>query len=55
MFKARMQHAGAVVVSHSMDQVRKLCDTAAVLENGQLIYYEDIEKAIAHHNRNMAG
>ncbi|MBY6127073.1 ABC transporter ATP-binding protein [Roseovarius atlanticus] len=53
MFKARMEHAGAVVVSHSMEQIRKLCDAAAVLEDGQLSYYEDIEQAIAHHNRNM--
>jgi capsular polysaccharide transport system ATP-binding protein len=53
MFKARMKHAGAVVVSHSMGQVRDLCDAAAVLESGQLTYYDDVEAAILHHNRNM--
>jgi capsular polysaccharide transport system ATP-binding protein len=53
MFKARMKHAGAVVVSHSMGQVRDLCDAAAVLESGQLTYYDDVEAAILHHNSNM--
>ena len=55
IFKARMEHAGAVVVSHSMAQIRDLCDAAAVLENGQLTYYDDVDAAIAHHNRNMTG
>lgn len=54
LFTARMETAGAVVVSHSMSQVRQLCDAGAVLENGRLTYYEDLEEAIAHHERNMA-
>jgi len=53
VFAARMQHAGAVVVSHGMTQIREMCDAAAVLENGQLQYYEDVDEAIAHHERNM--
>ena len=54
VFKARMRNAGAVVVTHAMDQVRELCDAAAVLENGKLTYYDRVDPAIAHHNRNMA-
>ena len=54
VFRARMRQAGAVVVSHTMEQVRQLCDVGAVLENGELVYYDDLEAAIAHHNRNMA-
>jgi capsular polysaccharide transport system ATP-binding protein len=53
LFKARMQQAGAVMVTHSMAQVREMCTAAAVLEHGKLIYYDDIDAAIAHHNRNM--
>lgn len=53
LFSARMETAGAVVVSHSMGTVRDMCDTGAVLEDGKLIYYEDIEEAIEHHERNM--
>lgn len=53
VFRARMENAGAVVVSHSMRQVEELCDSAAVLENGKLHYYDDVKDGIAHHNRNM--
>jgi len=55
VFRARMKTAGAFVVSHSMGMIRDLCDVAVVLENGQLYYYEDMEAAITHHNRNMLG
>jgi capsular polysaccharide transport system ATP-binding protein len=53
LFQERMKHAGAVVVTHSMRQVRRLCTAGAVLENGELTYFEDIEDAIAQHQRNM--
>lgn len=53
LFKARMQTAGAFVVSHSMRMVRDLCQAGAVLENGRMHYYEDIETAIAHHEANL--
>lgn len=53
MFKDRMSDAGAVFVSHSMEQVREMCDVGIVLENGRLSYYDDIGDAIAHHERNM--
>lgn len=55
LFKARMAHSGAVVVSHGMGLVRDLCDAAAVLENGRLVYYDDVEAAIEQHERNMRG
>jgi capsular polysaccharide transport system ATP-binding protein len=53
VFKARMENAGAFVVSHSMRMVRTLCQAGAVLEDGNLTFYDDIEAAIAHHERNM--
>ena len=53
LFEARMANAGAVVVSHGMALIRRLCTSAAVLENGELTYYEDVEEAIAQHQRNM--
>lgn len=55
VFRARMERAGAVVVTHSMEQVRQFCDAGAVLEAGRLVYYDDVEAAITHHNRNMGG
>ncbi len=53
LFRDRMQSAGAVMVSHSMGQVRRMCDAGAVLEHGKLIYYDDLDEAIEHHQRNM--
>lgn len=55
VFRERMREAGAVMVSHSMGQVRQTCDGGAVLENGRLTYYDNVEEAIAHHERNMRG
>ena len=54
LFKARMEHAGAIVVSHSTSLVRQLCDAAVILENGDVTYYDDIEAALAQHDSNMA-
>uniref|UniRef100_UPI004047EF2F ABC transporter ATP-binding protein n=1 Tax=Yoonia sp. TaxID=2212373 RepID=UPI004047EF2F len=53
VFLERLKTSGAVVITHSMLQVRKICDTGAVLENGNLYYYENLEEAIAHHHDNM--
>lgn len=49
LFKERMKTSGAVVVSHSLSMIRKLCQSGAVLEAGQLYYYESIEDAIQHY------
>ena len=53
IFKARMQHSSAIVVTHSRKEVRNLCNAGAVLENGAITYYDDVEEAIAAHLANM--
>jgi capsular polysaccharide transport system ATP-binding protein len=53
VFEARMRHAGAIVVTHSTIQLRKLCQAGAVLENGRLRYFDNVEDAIALHHANM--
>jgi len=53
VFNARMRNAGAIVVTHSVGQVREMCQAVAVLENGKLHYYDNLDAGIAHHNRNM--
>jgi capsular polysaccharide transport system ATP-binding protein len=53
VFRDRMQQSSAVFVSHSMPQVREVCDAAVVLENGSMRYYGDLEQGIAQHERNM--
>lgn len=55
VFKDRMRHAGAIYVSHSTSLIRQMCQAGAVLENGRLTYFDDIEEAIAQHNQNMVG
>lgn len=53
VFLDRIGSRSAIYVSHSTTQIRKVCKAGAVLENGVLIYYQDVEEAIAHHDRNM--
>lgn len=50
----RRQKAGAIVVSHSTPMIRRICDMGAVLENGRLQVYEDLEEALERHERNLA-
>lgn len=54
LFKGRTRHAGAIMVSHSTGMIRELCECGAVLEEGKLTYYDDLEEAIARHQQNMA-
>ena len=54
LFADRMRNSGALMVSHSMGQVRQMCDAGAVLEDGKLIYYDDLDEAIEVHQANMA-
>lgn len=53
VFNERLKTSGAVVVTHSTRQVKKLCNAAAVLEDGQMTYYDDVDEALHHHHRNM--
>lgn len=47
VFTDRMKNASSIVVSHSMGFIRKTCTMGAVLERGELSFFEDIEDAIA--------
>jgi len=53
VFAETLKESGAVFVSHSVGQIRKLCDAGAVLDNGVLTYYPDVEEAIEAHEANM--
>jgi capsular polysaccharide transport system ATP-binding protein len=46
IFEAKRKHASLVVVSHSIGTVRSLCDMGAVLSQGELRLYDDLEDAI---------
>lgn len=45
--------ACAIAVTHSTAQLRKLCQAGAVLENGKLTYFDDVEDAVHQHQFNM--
>ena len=49
----RLETASAIVVSHSLSGLRRLCISGAVLENGKLTYYPRLNDAIAQHLINM--
>lgn len=53
VFKDRMSTSSAIVVTHSIAEIRNLCDYGAVLENGELTFFDDLEEAIARHGANM--
>lgn len=53
VFVDRMKHSSAIMVNHSMPQVREFCNAGLVLENGHLEYFEDLEEAIALHQEIM--
>lgn len=53
VFHARLKSAGAVVVSHSLGLVKEICNSGAVLEDGNLTLFEDVEDAIKQHEANM--
>jgi capsular polysaccharide transport system ATP-binding protein len=49
-FAARLRNAGLIIVTHQPSLVRQLCTRAAVLDQGTLTFYEDIDEALATYN-----
>jgi capsular polysaccharide transport system ATP-binding protein len=49
VFRERLRTSGAIVVSHTMGLVRRICDCGAVLEDGRLTWHDDVGDAIRHH------
>jgi capsular polysaccharide transport system ATP-binding protein len=49
-FGARLQQSGLILVTHSPSLVRQLCTRAAVLDQGTLTSYEDLDEALATYN-----
>lgn len=54
LFAERMSKSGAVMVTHTMGQVRRLCNYVGVLHQGKLHFYNDVEEGIAFHQEMMA-
>ena len=55
VFDERMSNAGSIFVSHSPSLIKAMCTSGAVLENGTLTYFDDVNDALDQHARNMLG
>lgn len=55
VFMDRMQDSSAILVSHEMPQVRNFCDVGVVLDDGYLLYFDDLDEAIHYHHKVMSG
>lgn len=54
-FKDRISGSKVILVTHSMAQVRKMCDYVLLLRDGQVFPYEDVEEGIhAYEHVNQA-
>lgn len=49
LFIDRMKTSSAILVTHEMGQVRSFCNSAILLEDGHLTYFEDVEDGITAH------
>ncbi len=54
IFRQRMSEASAIMVSHSMSDIRNFCDAGLVLHNGEIEVYDDVEDAICRHEAILA-
>lgn len=46
-FAKRKEHSSLLVVSHNANTIRAHCDAAAILDQGRLTFFEDVEAAVA--------
>lgn len=54
LFRDRMNRSSAILVNHNLEELQRFCDAAIVLHQGKLTLFDDLEEAVAQHNRNMA-
>jgi capsular polysaccharide transport system ATP-binding protein len=52
-FRERMDRADVIMVTHDYETMRAYCDIGAVLRDGTLTLYDDLEAAIDEHARSM--
>ncbi|OWU81674.1 ABC transporter ATP-binding protein [Oceanicola sp. 22II-s10i] len=53
LFHERVKDSAVVMVTHNFNEIRRLCSQAAVLENGRLDLFDDVEEAIRYHHALM--
>lgn len=55
IFRECMANSGAIVVTHSPEMMKSMCNAGMVLEHGRLRYFDDVNQAIAFNNRVIMG
>jgi capsular polysaccharide transport system ATP-binding protein len=50
-FDRRRKNSDLIVISHSMDTIKSYCDRAAVLVDGQLLMFDNVDRAIEVYRR----
>lgn len=53
LFEDRLSKAGVIFISHSESQLKEYCTSAAVLEAGEITFFDDVTAALAQHHRNL--
>lgn len=43
------ERANVIMVSHQMEDIRLFCDSAIIIDKGELTFYNDLEQAINHY------
>ncbi len=54
-FRKRRETADVIMVSHSIKTIRDYCDMGAILSDGFLYFYDDIEEAIEIYSEHILG
>ena len=50
VFEARLQKSKVVLVSHSMPEIKKLCDVVLLVRDGGVQIYDDVDEGIKAYN-----
>ena len=53
VFRTRMSQSSAIMVSHSMADIRNFCDAGLVLHDGGIEVFDNVEDAIKRHESLM--
>ena len=50
VFEERLQKSKVVLVSHSMPEIKKLCDVVLLVRDGAVQIYDDVDEGIKAYN-----
>jgi capsular polysaccharide transport system ATP-binding protein len=53
MLRDKIKKSKAILVSHSMDTLREICDVGIYINNGDITYFDNIEEAIQCYQKNV--